>query len=185
MVNEDAVDAFLSHHGVKGQKWGVRNNRAPGASRSVNRHAKKDASEFARAKAFFGEGAGTRRKLINQTISSKSKNMPGYKEALDFHLGKQDQAKHVSKAVSERTRIDRTGRNKKRIGALARRITGEPGTQAAFVAAAASGAAYLNSSHGREHLKKAAKKVSSVAYKVKQQKGAAHINKLLKNMGGA
>jgi hypothetical protein len=143
------VNAFLAHHGVKGQKWGIRNDRASGTNKHVERHAKKDAEEFARAKAFFGDGAGTRRKLIKQTVESKTKNMPGYKEAFDRHLANQDQAKHVSKAISERKRKDTVSVNKKRFGAVARRITHEPGTQAAFVAAIFGGAAYLRTPKGK------------------------------------
>jgi hypothetical protein len=94
----------LLHSGVKGMHWGVRKDRPGGVSRSVDRSAKKDAKEFARAKMFYGEGAGNRRKLIKGTVEGKSKNTPGYKEAFDHHLGKQDMSKHASKAQGERKR---------------------------------------------------------------------------------
>lgn len=83
----------LYHYGVKGMKWGVR------------RQAKKDAKEYARAKMFYGEGAGTRRKLIKNTVEERSKD-PNYKKAFDDALSKQDMAKHASAAKGERHRKD-------------------------------------------------------------------------------
>lgn len=146
-VNDD-MNVFLEHFGIKGMKWGVRKESGIGVSKKIEKDASKDAAEFARAKAFHGEGAGTRRKLIKQTVESKSKN-PDYKKAFDHHLGQQDQAKHVQKAVSERKRIDRTTKTKQRAGFIARKFTGEMGTQAAFTAAALGGAAFLASPKGR------------------------------------
>ena len=79
----------LYHYGVKGMKWGVR------------RRAKKDAKEFARAKMYYGEGAGTRRKLIKATVEERSKD-PDYKKAFDYYSSKQDMSKHASGAKRER-----------------------------------------------------------------------------------
>lgn len=172
---------YLSHFGVKGMRWGVRKKTPTGVSRHVDKHAQRDAKEFARAKAFYGEGAGTRRKLIKATVEGKAKNLPGYKQAFDHHLAKQDTSKHAEKAVSERTSIDRKSKFRQRAGAVARRITGEPGTQAAFVAAAMGGAAYLNSSNGRSHMRKASSKLSGVAETISRKRGAAHISKIIKN----
>lgn len=52
--------ASLSHHGVKGMKWGVRKDKSVDrySDRKIKRIAKKDAKEYARAKMFYGEGAG-------------------------------------------------------------------------------------------------------------------------------
>ena len=86
----------LYHYGVKGQKWGVR---------KAQKLAKKDAKEFARAKMFYGEGAGTRRKLIKNTVKERSKD-PNYKKAFDEALENQDMADHAAKARSERKRKD-------------------------------------------------------------------------------
>lgn len=38
-----SIELELSHYGVKGMRWGVRNSRPEGVSRSTNRAAKKDA----------------------------------------------------------------------------------------------------------------------------------------------
>lgn len=178
-------DVFLEHFGTKGMKWGVRKDTPTGASHAVNRHAKKDAAEFARAKAFFGEGAGTRRKLINATVEGKSKRLPGYKKAFDHHLANQDPSKHASKAQSERKTIDRKTKNKQRGGAILRRVTGEMGTQAAIVAAVAGGGAFLASPKGRQILSQNASKITKVANKVtenvKRQHGATKIADFIKN----
>lgn len=102
----DDVDDFLEHFGVKGMKWGVRKDSIPGVSSRTSREARKDATEFAKAKMFFGEGAGTRRKLIKAKVESKSAKDPAYKKAFDHHLGNQDLGKRASQARGERKRKD-------------------------------------------------------------------------------
>lgn len=86
----------LCHYGVKGMKWGVRKQQSL---------AKKDAKEYARAKMFYGEGAGNRRKLIRSTVNQRSKEEV-YKKAFDEALAKQDMASHATKARHERSRKD-------------------------------------------------------------------------------
>lgn len=63
---------------------------------------KKDAKEYTKAKSFYGEGAGTRRKLIKQKVEYNSKNIPGYKEAFDHYVKNTDMSKRASQAVRER-----------------------------------------------------------------------------------
>lgn len=117
----------LYHHGILGQKWGVRRYQNEDGSlteagksrymspRAAKRYAKKDAKEYARAKMFYGEGAGNRRKLIKATVNERSKD-PEYKRRFDEYLQKQDMAKHATKAQSERHRKDVT----KSVGKTAR-----------------------------------------------------------------
>lgn len=152
---QEDVD-FLEHFGIKGQKWGVRKDRAPGVSRKIDTEANKDAREFARAKMFFGDGAGTRRKLIKKSVEAKSSRDPEYKKAFDHHLDKQKLDEHATGARKEREKTDNRLKRKQRTGFIARKLTGEMGTQAAFTAAAVGGVAYLNSNKGRQHMKKAA-----------------------------
>lgn len=143
-------DRYLEHYGVMGMKWGIRNdNRPSGVSRSTNREASKDAKEFARARQFTGEGAGNRRKHIKSSVESKKKKSSSYTKAFDSALDRQDVSKHVSRAQSERKRKDRTLKTKQRAGSVVRRLTGEMGTQAAFVSAAFAGAAYLKTPSGQ------------------------------------
>lgn len=94
---------YLIHHGVKGMKWGVRKSVPSNkVKHSTKRKAKKDAKEFARAKMFYGEGAGNRRKLIKATVEDRSKNLTGYKSEFDKNFAKQDMSKHASAAKKER-----------------------------------------------------------------------------------
>lgn len=102
----DDVEDFLEHQGVKGMHWGVRKDDYHGASKKVNKEARKDATEFARAKLFYGEGAGNRRKLIKAKVESKSARDSSYKNAFDHHLARQDLGRHASKAQGERHRKD-------------------------------------------------------------------------------
>lgn len=97
------VDDIIMHFGTKGMKWGVRKD---GTRRSTDREARKDAAEYSKAQMFYGQGAGTRRKLIKNTVEAKSKKDPSYKKAFDTHLANQDMAKRASQARGERKRKD-------------------------------------------------------------------------------
>lgn len=166
------TDAFIvesmEHSGVKGMKWGVRR---------TNRSARKDAQEFARAKQFFGEGAGTRRKLIKAQVEGKSKNNPAYAKAFQEHLSKQDTSKHASKAVSERRRKDVAKSTKQTTGAVARRLTGEMGTKAAFVALVAGGIAFASSPKGQRIMNQTVSKIKNAQA---SRRGIKLVNDFLK-----
>jgi hypothetical protein len=173
-------EAYLQHFGTKGMRWGVRRSQPNGVSRKTNREASKDAKEFARAKQFYGKGAGTRRKLIKAQVEGKSKHNPAYAKAFESHLSKQDTSKHASKAVSERKRKDVKEKTKQQAGLLARTFTGEMGTQAAFTATALGGAAFLASPKGRQLINKGTAKVKNIADSRAQRQGAKFVADLLK-----
>lgn len=182
MVDDQDVDAFLEHFGIKGMRWGVRKAERGGVSRAVDKQAQRDAREFARAKMFFGQGAGTRRKLINKSIEARKNHDPSYAKAFDRHLATQDLSEHATKAVKERTHIDRADKNKKRAGAVARKLTGEMGTQAAFVALAAGGVAFLRTEKGKAVLRKGQKTFDKVIDEAHRRRGAAFIRRRLKDL---
>ena len=98
----------LIHFGVKGMKWGVRkeDDGPEGVPKKTNKLAKADAEEFTRAKLFYGEGAGTRRKLIKAKVEALSKKDELYKKAFDYHVTKTDLAKRAEQATKERKRTD-------------------------------------------------------------------------------
>lgn len=132
----------LYHHGVEGQKWGVKNGPpyplGSGMSeRKAKSRAKKDAKEYARAKMFYGDGAGNRRKLIKNVVAERSKD-PTYKRAFEEALSKQDMAKHVQKAKAERHRKDTTEQAKKTGRGLVNIVTGHPERVGAGLAAVAA-----------------------------------------------
>lgn len=179
-IDEDEVANFLEHFGVKGMKWGQRKSRSGGVSRKTDREAQKDAKEFARAKLFYGKGAGTRRKLIKATVEAKSKRDPSYAKAFDKHLNNQDLSIHASKARSERSRKDKRESARQTTGAVARRVTGEMGTKAAFVALAAGGAAYMRSPKAQAAMKNGISKVRTSQQTRRAQKFARDF--LKKNM---
>lgn len=116
MANE--YQNFLAHYGTKGQKWGVRRFQNEDGSlteagkarygvgdkkdwKRLNRDAKKDAHEYAVAKAYYGEGAGTRRKKINNIIKERSKD-PDYKAAFERELSLQNSEKNQYAANRQR-----------------------------------------------------------------------------------
>lgn len=169
-------EAFLAHYGVKGMRWGVRKDR-DGVSRKTDREARKDATEYARAKMYYGEGAGTRRKLINKSVEAKKAKNPNYAKAFDRHLAEQDMSTHASKARKERKRTDRKDRTKKQAGYVARRITGEMGTQAAFAAVVLAGGAYLASPKVRQ---KTAQVYSKTSEEVRRRGQAFLLRRRLK-----
>lgn len=114
----------LYHHGIKGQKWGVRRFQNPdgtridrGRAREIKRNtkmAKKDAKEYARAKMYYGEGAGNRRKLIKARVNERSKDKD-YKEKFDKFLNEQNMESHAHKAVQERHARDTAEATRKAI----------------------------------------------------------------------
>jgi len=181
-ISVDEED-FLAHFGVKGMHWGIRKDRGSSgaASPKVDRDAAKDAKEFARAQMFYGEGAGTRRKLINKSVEYKRNTVPGYKQAFDKHFASQDMSRHATKAVNERGRTDKKKTIKRGASYVARRITGEMGTVAAFTALTIAGGAFLNSPKGRQFLDTSNQHIQDAFTDVKRRNNARNINRFINN----
>lgn len=116
------MDNHLEHFGILGQKWGVRRFQNEDGSlteagkarygvgknkdwKRLNRDAAHDAKEYARAKAYYGEGAGNRRKQINNLISERMKD-PDYKREFERQLSIQNMEKHQKAASRERNMRD-------------------------------------------------------------------------------
>ena len=89
-------------------------------TKRLQKDAKKDAEDMARAKAYYGEGAGNRRKQIRNRISERMKD-PDYKAEYEKQLAAQDMSKHQKAANRERHMQDaknavaRTGRGIKNL----------------------------------------------------------------------
>lgn len=106
MYTQDKPDLeYLAHYGVKGMKWGTRKGVST-ANRSTVKMAKKDAKRFAEAKMFYGETAGTKRKLLNAELNRKKKKIPDYEDEFNKALENVDYGKAAKKAVRKRKRID-------------------------------------------------------------------------------
>lgn len=82
-----------------------------------NKLAAVDADRWARAEMFFGEGAGTRRKLLKAEIANKA-SIPGYGKAFHDAYEKQDWAKHAIQASKERQHLDRSKAVKRNVRGL-------------------------------------------------------------------
>ena len=114
--------SYLIHYGIKGQQKGVRRfqnedgtlteegkrrygyyDREDGTKdfKRLQKDAANDAKEYARAKAYYGEGAGIRRKQIKNKISERMKDAD-YKKEFERLLSGQDMSKHQKAANRER-----------------------------------------------------------------------------------
>lgn len=174
----------LVHFGVKGMRWGVRRADGPaGVPSKTNREAKKDAKEFVRAKLFYGEGAGTRRKLIKATVEGKSRKDPLYKKALDHHINAQDVSSHAAKARSERKRKNVANSTKKTARGVGHILRGN--SQYASLAAAmlVGGAMYAKKAGIDKVVVKAAKKGVSAVRNSRNVRAGMPASEFLKNFG--
>ena len=86
---------------------------------NTQKEARRDAREFARAAMFYGEGAGTRRKLIGATVQSKSDRSPEYSRAFHQELERQDIGEHAKKARREREIKDKSHSVNKNVRGIA------------------------------------------------------------------
>lgn len=168
---------FLAHYGVKGMKWGKR-SRPEGVSRKVDRAASKDAKEFTQAKMYYGDGAGTRRKLIKNSVESKSKD-PNYKKAFDDHVAKTDMGKRVSQAQGKRKRTDTVEGAKKTGRGVIHTLKGNPQYASAAATVVVAGAVFAHKAGVDKMLVNSGKKAYS---SVKAAQSAKRGRDFLKNL---
>lgn len=72
----------------------------------ASRMAYKDAKTYARAKQFYGEGAGINRRHVYKTVDQKKARVPGYKQLLDHHMKNVDMISATQWAKRKRARQD-------------------------------------------------------------------------------
>lgn len=172
----------LYHHGIKGQRWGIQNGppyplNSPMSESKARKCAKKDAKEFARAKMFYGEGAGNRRKLIKNIVEERSKDSV-YKKAFDEALSKQDMAKHAQKAKQERQRKDTVNSVKKTGRGIVNIATGHPERVGAALAGAAAIAGIAHKTGADKVIANAAKsKLTDIRNSVSEANGQRWVKK--------
>lgn len=86
---------------------------------TLTKLAQKDAERWAAAEMFYGDGAGTRRKLLSAELDTKY-NMPGYYEAFYEAYQKLDMNKFAENAIKERMKLDRAAKTGQNLRALKR-----------------------------------------------------------------
>ena len=134
------MENTLAHHGIKGQKWGVRRFQNKDGTltelgrKRLAKEASQDAKEYARAKMYYGKGAGNRRKLIKASVEQKMKDK-NYKDAFDKALADQDMAKRASEARVKRKVEDTKDSTAKTARGLVNAATGNIGRASAASAA--------------------------------------------------
>lgn len=176
-------DEYLAHFGIKGQKWGIRrfqnedgtlteegkdrylNKDGTKNYKKINKEAAEDAKEYARAKAYYGDGAGTRRKKIKNLISEKMKD-PDYKKEFEKQLSLQDMEKH-QKAANRERKVQNAKDKTTRIGRGIKNLILGVGTTsvtaiALYNVAKMTGADQTIKNAGKQALSKALEKVKSM-----------------------
>ena len=85
---------------------GVDESKFTSQQKQISRDAAKDAKEFMYAKAFYGEGAGNRRKAIKTTVEAKKKKNEFYAKEFEYHCSQVDMEEAARQARNERSRRD-------------------------------------------------------------------------------
>lgn len=132
-MNDYVKSEYIAHHGIQGMHWGVRRYqpypsdysgdgvykgrpkksfRERHAEQKRIKEAKKYADKFMTAKMGYGEGSGTRRKLLKAELEKKFQD-PAFKEEFDRQVALLDTERYAKAAVVERTAKDTKNKAKK------------------------------------------------------------------------
>lgn len=87
------------------------------STNKIEKMARTDAERTMAAEMFFGEGAGTRRKLLAAEMQPKL-TMPGYYQAFDKAYDALDRSKYAQMAIKERQKLDRAAKAGQNLRAL-------------------------------------------------------------------
>lgn len=84
----------------------------------LEKMAAKDAYDYGVAQMFFGEGAGTRRKLLDAVIGDKIRDIPGYEMAFEVAFSHLNQTELAEVAIKQRKNLDRAAKASRNFRAL-------------------------------------------------------------------
>jgi hypothetical protein len=84
----------------------------------LDKMAQHDAERWAAAEMAYGDGAGTRRKLMSAELQTKMIDIPGYWDAFDRAYNGLNMNKFAKAAVKERKALDRAAKAGKNLRAL-------------------------------------------------------------------
>lgn len=84
----------------------------------IEKQAAQDAAAWIAAEMAYGEGAGTRRKLVMQPIQQKLMTDPVYADAFNAAYDKVDLTKYAELAIKERKAMDRAAKAGRNLRAL-------------------------------------------------------------------
>lgn len=143
----------LAHFGVKGMRWGQKKAEVHPDIADVPEKTRKDASndaeEFTRAKLFFGEGAGTRRKLIKAQVEEKKKD-PQYAKAFDHFVKQTDLGQRAVQAKKERKHTNRKTATKKTAKGVGHVLRGNSQYANTAAVVGVGAASYLYKRHAQQ-----------------------------------
>jgi hypothetical protein len=84
----------------------------------IDKLAQKDAETWTAAEMFYGEGAGTRRKLVGADVDHKIATMPGYLEAFEHAYAGINRTEFAERALRERKALDRAAKASQNLRAI-------------------------------------------------------------------